>query len=90
MTIGVFNKKLEELYTQKQAIEQKIIQLRMIDTEEISDDAIKKYLASWKDLNIEEKKIIARLFIHTVYVKNDEIRINYRINLNNQTQKNNN
>ncbi|MBD5142439.1 MAG: recombinase family protein [Ruminococcus sp.] len=90
MTIGVFNKKLEELYTQKQAIEQKIIQLRMIDTEEISDDAIEKYLASWKDLNIEEKKIIARLFIHTVYVKNDEICINYRINLNNQTQKDNN
>lgn len=70
---------LGRLNAQKQEIEQKLAQISMIDTQDISDHEIQTYLASWKSFSIEEKKAIARLFISTVYVTDGNTRIEYNI-----------
>lgn len=72
------NKKISELDSKKNDI---LIEIRKHTIQNVTDEKlfnIKQDIKDWNNLSLEEKKSTARTIIDKIYIKNDEIKIEWK------------
>lgn len=79
ITMNYINKRMKKLEAEKQKIQKSLsveMQDRLLDMSQVLN--VEKTLEEWDDLSIQEKKDTASKIINKVYVKDDEIRIDWK------------
>lgn len=79
------NKKLDDAERKKIQLQKKITELCTSNQEDVSDSDIRRYLESWDNMSIEEKKQIAKTFIDKVIIGKD-IEIRYYTDFSDEIQ----
>ena len=75
----ITNERLEKLDKEKNALLQEIQKLILENSKNISLNDLFEKIDNWENLDLEEKKQVCKSVINKVYIKDDEISINWKI-----------
>ncbi|WP_058486808.1 recombinase family protein [Defluviitalea phaphyphila] len=73
------NKKIEQLDNRKKELANKIKNLVLKNSQNKSIEDVLSYTSKWNESDLEEKKKIINCFVNRVYVKDDEVTIEWKI-----------
>jgi len=73
------NERLEKLDKEKNALLQQIQKLILENSKNISLNDLFEKIDNWGNLDLEEKKQVCKSVINKVYIKDDEISIDWKI-----------
>lgn len=79
ITMKYINERLEKLDKEKNALLQEIQKLILENSKNISLNDMFEKIDNWGNLDLEEKKQVCKSVINKVYIKDDEISIDWKI-----------